>query len=52
MADALMQYETIDAGQIDDIMAGKAPRPPHSGSSSLTEKKVETTKPEDSNTAS
>ncbi|KAA8983649.1 MULTISPECIES: ATP-dependent zinc metalloprotease FtsH [Gammaproteobacteria] len=30
MADALMKYETIDAGQIDDIMAGKVPRPPSS----------------------
>ncbi len=28
MADALIKYETIDAGQIDDIMAGKPPRPP------------------------
>jgi len=28
MADALMQYETIDAQQIDDIMEGNAPRPP------------------------
>jgi cell division protease FtsH len=28
MAEALMKYETIDAEQIDDIMAGKAPRPP------------------------
>ena len=28
MADALMKYETIDADQIDDIMAGKPPRPP------------------------
>ena len=28
MADALMQYETIDSEQIDDIMEGKAPRPP------------------------
>jgi len=28
MADALMHYETIDAEQIDDIMAGKTPRPP------------------------
>ncbi len=27
MADALMQYETIDAHQIDDIMAGRSPRP-------------------------
>ena len=28
MSDALMQYETIDSEQIDDIMEGKAPRPP------------------------
>jgi cell division protease FtsH len=28
MKDALMEWETIDAGQIDDIMAGKKPRPP------------------------
>ena len=28
MKDALMEYETIDAGQIDDIMAGNKPRPP------------------------
>jgi len=28
MKDALMEYETIDAAQIDDIMAGKKPRPP------------------------
>jgi cell division protease FtsH len=28
MADALMKYETIDASQIDDIMAGKEPRQP------------------------
>ena len=28
MAEALMQYETIDAEQIDDIMEGKTPRPP------------------------
>ena len=28
MADALMKYETIDASQIDDIMAGKEPGPP------------------------
>ena len=28
MADALMLYETIDALQIDDIMAGRKPRPP------------------------
>ena len=28
MADALIKYETIDSDQIDDIMEGKAPRPP------------------------
>ena len=28
MADALMLYETIDADQIDDIMAGRKPREP------------------------
>jgi cell division protease FtsH len=28
MADALMRYETIDREQIDDIMAGRPPRPP------------------------
>jgi len=29
MADALIKYETIDSDQIDDIMTGKPPRPPH-----------------------
>ena len=28
MKDALMEYETIDSDQIDDIMEGKTPRPP------------------------
>lgn len=28
MADCLMQYETIDSAQIDDIMAGRTPREP------------------------
>src|SRR5690606_32147502 len=28
MAQALLQYETIDAGQIDEIMAGREPGPP------------------------
>jgi len=28
MADALLQYETIDARQIDDIMSGRVPGPP------------------------
>jgi cell division protease FtsH len=28
MANALLEWETIDGDQIDDIMAGKPPRPP------------------------
>ncbi|MGR8918831.1 MAG: ATP-dependent zinc metalloprotease FtsH [Gammaproteobacteria bacterium] len=28
MAEALVKYETIDSDQIDDIMEGRAPRPP------------------------
>jgi cell division protease FtsH len=28
MAEALIKYETIESNQIDDIMAGKPPRPP------------------------
>ncbi|MEX0584699.1 MAG: ATP-dependent zinc metalloprotease FtsH, partial [Natronospirillum sp.] len=28
MKDALLEYETIDVGQIDDIMNGQKPRPP------------------------
>lgn len=28
MADALIKYETLDTHQIDDIMEGRAPRPP------------------------
>lgn len=31
MSDALMKYETIDKEQIDDIMAGREPRPPQTG---------------------
>ncbi len=33
MKDALMEYETIDTDQIDDIMSGKKPRPPADWSS-------------------
>ena len=29
MAHALLEWETIDSDQIDDIMAGRPPRPPH-----------------------
>ncbi|HRP28365.1 MAG TPA: cell division protein FtsH, partial [Burkholderiaceae bacterium] len=28
MAKALLEWETIDSDQIDDIMSGKPPRPP------------------------
>jgi cell division protease FtsH len=28
MAKALLEWETIDSDQIDDILAGKEPRPP------------------------
>jgi cell division protease FtsH len=31
MADALMEYETLSADQIDDIMAGAKPRAPGDG---------------------
>jgi len=34
MAKALLEYETIDSDQIDDIMNGKKPRPPKPSSSS------------------
>jgi cell division protease FtsH len=33
MAKALLEWETIDADQIDDIMAGRPPRPPKQSSS-------------------
>ncbi|WP_329743152.1 ATP-dependent zinc metalloprotease FtsH [Dyella sp. A6] len=36
MADALLQYETIDARQIDEIMAGSMPGPPDDWSKSPT----------------
>ena len=34
MARALLEWETIDAEQIDDIVNGRPPRPPAQGSSS------------------
>jgi cell division protease FtsH len=36
MARALLEWETIDAEQIDDIIGGRPPRPPKSSSSSPT----------------
>ena len=38
MKDALIEYETIDSDQIDDIMEGKKPRPPSDWSDSNTDK--------------
>ncbi len=36
MAKSLLELETIDADQIDDIMAGKPPRPPKASSSATS----------------
>jgi cell division protease FtsH len=36
MADALVKYETIDQEQIEDIMAGRTPRPPEGWNDSST----------------
>ncbi|MTI15096.1 ATP-dependent zinc metalloprotease FtsH [Sansalvadorimonas verongulae] len=51
MKDALMEYETIDAPQIDDIMEGRKPQPPKDwdqgdNSSGGTQAKAEGTKPQ------
>ena len=49
MAEALMKYETIDVGQIDDIMAGRTPREPRDwqgGSGDSTPPREETGRPE------
>jgi len=35
MADALMKWETIDKDQIDDLMAGRDPRPPQDSNDSF-----------------
>jgi cell division protease FtsH len=54
MKDALIEYETIDSDQIDDIMKGKKPRPPadwsdsdgdSSGGASKVEEKVDNSQP-------
>ena len=54
MSDALMKYETIDAGQIDQIMEGKIPDPPDGwdDSSSGGGKKAKEDKPEGSSKSS
>jgi cell division protease FtsH len=38
MAEALMKYETIDGGQIDQIMAGREPEPPEDWSDGSPDK--------------
>jgi cell division protease FtsH len=38
MADALVKWETIDRLQIEDLMAGKDPRPPMDDGNSLVSK--------------
>jgi cell division protease FtsH len=38
MAAALLEFETLDAEQISDIMSGKPPRPPKPSSSSKPSK--------------
>jgi len=45
MADALIKFETIDRGQIDNIMAGKPPGKP----SDWDESDLDATKPDISN---
>ena len=41
MKDALIEYETIDSDQIDDIMEGKKPRPPRIGQIQIPTKLVD-----------
>ncbi len=45
MADSLIRYETIDEGQIRDIMAGKAPQPPVGWKDNGNNSSAKTTKP-------
>ncbi|MCX7097214.1 MAG: ATP-dependent zinc metalloprotease FtsH [Methylococcales bacterium] len=50
MADALMKWETIDKDQIDDLMAGKDPRPPQDDNETSRpnyskQEKIDITKP-------
>jgi len=45
MADALMKYETIDAKQIDDIMAGIPPQPPEGWNDNKNAKSDDTAAP-------
>jgi len=47
MAEALLEWETIDASQIDDIMAGRDPRPPQDFTGKGGDSGNVTKKPED-----
>jgi cell division protease FtsH len=53
MAEALVKYETIDSGQIEDIMNGKEPQPPEDWNDSTDVKPdQDTPKPEPESTES
>ncbi len=52
MAEALIKYETIDAEQIKDIMAGKEPRPPEDWSDGDPEPPVNKAEKDDEKPAS
>ena len=45
MAKALLEWETIDSDQIDDIMNGKPPRPPKDWTPASTKPPVAPTPP-------
>jgi cell division protease FtsH len=46
MAEALLDYETIDKSQIDEIMAGRKPNPPQSWQDKNDRKPDEGSEPE------
>ena len=47
MAKALLDWETIDADQIDDIMEGRAPRPPKTSKEAVKPEAAQAAAPED-----
>ena len=46
MAKALLDWETIDADQIDDIMEGRAPRPPKTSKAAVKPEAAQAAAPE------
>ena len=46
MAKALLDWETIDADQIDDIMEGRAPRPPKTSKEAVKPEAAQAAAPE------